>query len=101
MSLDPGVRARSSTTAYGRDTDHNGIKGYIGVYAVKYVTEMIGAFDREAFAKKMHGLTLDVAEYPGMLLTTTWDDTGEMSRESFMTEVKDGKQVVIGTVPAN
>ncbi|MDE3080575.1 MAG: ABC transporter substrate-binding protein, partial [Paracoccaceae bacterium] len=87
--------------AYGRDTDHNGIKGYIGVYAIKYATEMIGKFDRKALASKMHGLTLDVKKYPGMLLTTSWDKTGELSRESFMTEVKNGKQVVIGTVPAN
>jgi branched-chain amino acid transport system substrate-binding protein len=86
---------------YGRDTDHNGIKGYVAVYAVKYVTEMIGSFDQEAFAKKMHGLTLDVAKYPGMLLTTSWDDTGEMSRESFMTQVVDGKQKVVNIVPAN
>lgn len=86
---------------YGRDTDHNGIKGYIGVYAIKYATEMIGKFDRKALAAKMHGLTLDVKTYPGMLMTTSWDKTGELSRESFMTEVKNGKQVVIGTVPAN
>lgn len=86
---------------YHRDTDHNGIKGYIGVYAIKYVTEMIGKFDRKAFADKMHGLTLKASKYPGMLLDTSWDDTGEMSRTSFMTEVKDGKQVVIGTVPAS
>ena len=86
---------------YGRDTDHNGIKGYIGIYAVKYVTEMVGSFDREAFAQKMHGLTLDVADHPGMLLTTSWDDTGELSRESFMTQVVDGKQKVVGVVPAN
>ncbi len=86
---------------YGRDTDHNGIKGYIAVYAIKYVTEMLGALDQEALAQKMHGLTLDVAEYPGMLLTTSWDDTGELSRESFMTQVVDGQQKVVGIVPAN
>lgn len=86
---------------YGRDTDHNGIKGYIGVYAIKYATEMVGKFDRQALADKLHGLTLDAAKYPGMLLTTSWDKDGELSRESFMTEVKGGKQVVIGTVPAN
>lgn len=86
---------------YGRDTDHNGIKGYIGVYAIKYATEMVGKFDRKALAEKLHGLTLDASKYPGMLLTTSWDKTGELSRESFMTEVKGGKQVVIGTVPAN
>ena len=85
---------------YNRDTDHNGIKGYIGIYAIKYVTEIIGKFDRQAFADKMHGLTLKAADYPGMMLDTSWDDTGEMLRTSFMTEVKDNKQVVIGTVPA-
>lgn len=92
--------AKKFKAKYGRDTDHNGLKGYIGIYAVKYVTEMNGKFDQEALAERMHGLTLDVAEFPGMLLTTSWDDTGEMARESFMTTVKDGKQVVIGTVPA-
>ena len=86
---------------YGRDTDHNGLKGYVAVYTVKYVTDMIGGFDQEAFAEKMHGLTLDVENHPGMLLTTSWDDKGELSRESFMTQVVDGKQKVIGTVPAN
>jgi len=86
---------------YNRETDHNGIKGYIAVYAVKYTTEIVGKLDRQALADKLHGLTLDVAKYPQMLLTTSWDDKGELSRESFMTQVKDGKQVVIGTVPAN
>jgi branched-chain amino acid transport system substrate-binding protein len=86
---------------YHRDTDHNGIKGYIGVYAIKYVTEMNSKFDKKALADKLHGLTLDVKKYPHMLLTTSWDRNGELSRESFMTQVKNGKQVVIGTVPAN
>jgi len=88
-------------TTYNRDTDHNGIKGYIAVYAIKYATELVGKLDREAMTAKLHGLTLDVAKYPGMILTTGWDDKGELARESFMTQVKGGKQVVIGTVPAN
>ena len=71
------------------------------VYAIKYATELVGKFDRKALADKLHGLTLDVAKYPNMLLATSWDNTGELSRESFITEVKDGKQVVTGTVPAN
>ena len=86
---------------YSRDTDHNGIKGYIGVYAIKYATELVGKFDRKALADKLHGLTLDVAKNPNMLLTTSWDNNGELSRESFITQVKDGKQVVTGTAPAN
>lgn len=86
---------------YNRDTDHNGIKGYIGVYAIKYGTELVGKFDSQALADKLHGLTLKVADHPGLLLDTGWDDTGEMLRPSFMTQVKDNQQVVIGMVPAN
>ena len=99
----PSIRdfSKKFMDKYGRDTDHNGLKGYVAVYATKYVTELVGGFDKEAFANEMHGLTLDVAKYPGMLLTTSWDDKGEMSRESFMTQVVDGKQKVIATVPAN
>ena len=41
------------------------------------------------------------AENPGVLMDTCWDENGELSRESFMVEVKDGKQVVVATVPAN
>ncbi|MES2666122.1 MAG: ABC transporter substrate-binding protein [Pseudomonadota bacterium] len=93
--------AAKFNTAYGRETDHNGIKGYTAVYATKYVTEMVGSFDGQAFADKMHGITLKAAEYPGMLLDTSWDDTGELSRESFMIKVEGGQQVVVGTIPAN
>ncbi len=85
---------------YNRDTDHNGIKGYIGVYTIKYVTEMVGKLDPKALADKLHGLTLKAADYPHVLLDTSWDDTGEMERTSFMTEVKNNQQVVIGEVPA-
>lgn len=93
--------AKKFNAKYKRDTDHNGLKGYVAVYTTKYVTELVGSFDQEAFAQKMHGLTLDVAQHPGMLLTTSWDNKGEMSRESFMTQVVDGKQKVIGTIAAN
>jgi branched-chain amino acid transport system substrate-binding protein len=71
------------------------------MYTVKYVTELIGEFDREAFATKMHGLCLDAATYPGILMDACWDDTGELSRESFLVQVVDGKQQITKTLPAN
>lgn len=86
---------------YGRATDHNGIKGYLGAYAIKYVTEMAGDFDGQKFVDTMHGLCLDAATYPGVLMDVCWDDTGELSRASFMIGVEGGKQVITGTVPAN
>ena len=99
----PGIAEFASKfeSVYGRKPTHDAIKGYIGAWATKYVTEMVGEFDGEAFAEKMHGLCLNAADYPRMLLDTCWDDRGEMSRPSFMVQVKNGKSVVIGTVDAN
>lgn len=89
------------TDAYRYTPDHNAIKGYTAAYAIKCVTEMIGSADSAAFAEKMHGLTITAAECPGILMDVSWDDTGEMSRESFFVEVEDGKQVVKAVLPPN
>lgn len=99
----PGIAefADKFRSAYDRNPTHDAIKGYVGAWATKYVTEMVGEFDGEAFSEKMHGLCLSAEEYPKMLLDTCWDDRGEMSRPSFMVQVQNGEPVVIGTVPAN
>ena len=99
----PGIAAfaKSFEETFKRRPTHDAIKGYIGVWATKYVTDMVGKVDGDAFAKKMHGLCLKAADHPRILLDTCWDDRGEMSRPSFMVQVKGGAPVVIGTVPAN
>jgi branched-chain amino acid transport system substrate-binding protein len=81
-------------------SDHNGLKGYSAMYIVKAVTEKIGKFDQKAFAKAMHGLHLSAKQYPGVLLDVTFDQNGDLDRESFMTTVANGKQVVTATLPA-
>jgi branched-chain amino acid transport system substrate-binding protein len=81
-------------------SDHNGLKGYSAMYIVKAVTEKIGSFDQKAFAKAMHGLHLSAKQYPGVLLDVTFDQNGDLDRESFMTTVVNGKQVVTSTLPA-
>jgi branched-chain amino acid transport system substrate-binding protein len=81
-------------------SDHNGLKGYSAMYIVKAVTEKIGKFDQKAFAKAMHGLQLSAKQYPGVLLDVTFDQNGDLDRESFMTTVVNGKQVVTSTLPA-
>lgn len=99
----PGIAAfaKKFEDTFKRKPTHDAIKGYVGAWATKYVTELVGKFDGEAFSKKMKGLCLKADKYPGMLLDTCWDDHGEMSRPSFMVQVKGGAPVVIGTVPAN
>ena len=86
---------------YGYKADHNALKGYLGAWTIKHVTEMIGEFDREKFAAKMHGLCLKAEEHQGVLMDVCWDDAGELSRASFLVEVKDGKQTITKTLPAN
>jgi branched-chain amino acid transport system substrate-binding protein len=84
---------------FGYVPDHNGIKGYTGVYAVKYATEKLGRFDRKALAKTLHGLTIRPEDEPGILMETTWDDKGDIDRISFLAEVVDGKQKIVQTLP--
>jgi branched-chain amino acid transport system substrate-binding protein len=79
--------------------DHNGIKGYTAVYAVKHATEKLGKFDSKALAKLMHGLTITPQQEPGILIETTWDAKGDIDRISFLVEVVDGKQKVVEIVP--
>jgi branched-chain amino acid transport system substrate-binding protein len=79
--------------------DHNGIKGYTGVYAVRYVTEKLGKFDRKALAQTMHGLTIAPKDEPGILIETTWDKNGEIDRISFLAEVVNGQQKITKILP--
>jgi branched-chain amino acid transport system substrate-binding protein len=79
--------------------DHNGIKGYTAVYAIKYATQKVGKFDRKQLAKTMHGLTIKPQQEPGILIETTWDAKGDIDRISFLAEVVDGKQKVVQVLP--
>ena len=83
----------------GRNTDHNGIKGYLAVYVVKEVTERMGKFDRDNFAKTLRGATITTEDEPGVLLDIRFDKTGDVDRASFLVEVVDGLQQVIEVLP--
>jgi branched-chain amino acid transport system substrate-binding protein len=80
--------------------DHNGIKGYTGVYALKAAVEKAGKADRKAVAQVLKGLSIKAAQQPGVLMDVSFDDKGDLDRESFIVEVKDGKQVVKAVLPA-
>ncbi|WP_114973926.1 ABC transporter substrate-binding protein [Rhodoferax ferrireducens] len=81
-------------------SDHNGIKGYTGVYILKAAIEKAGKLDRKAVAAALKNASFSVKQNPGLLLDVAFDDKGDMDRESFMVEVKNGHQVVVETLPA-
>jgi len=84
---------------FGSRADHNGLKGYIGMYTVKAVTEKIGKFDSKAFAAAMKNISLSAKSNPGLLLDISYDEHGDLDRESYLTKVVNGKQVVVEILP--
>ena len=86
--------------AYKYIPDHNGIKGYTGVYALKAAIDKVGKLDRKAVAQAMHGLHISAKKYPGIIMDVSFDANGDLDRESFLVEVKGGRQVVVATLPA-
>ena len=86
---------------YGYKADHNAMKGYVAIYAAATAIDRAGELDRQKVTDTLHSMTVKVSEVPNILLDVSWDETGEVSRESFLVEIKDGKNVVKDVLPAN
>ena len=84
---------------YKAKSDHNGIKGYFSAYMLKAAIEKAKSTDGPAIAAAMKNSCFKAKEHPGILLDVCFDDKGDIDRESFLVEVKDGKQVVTATLP--
>jgi len=84
---------------YKYKSDHNGMKGYSAMYVVKALTEKNGKVDSKQLAKSLHGAKISAKNNPGVLLDVTFDDNGDLDRESFLVKVVNGKQVVTDTLP--
>jgi len=87
------------TKEYKYKSDHNGMKGYSAMYVVKALTEKNGKVDSKLLAKSLHGAKISAKENPGVLLDVTFDDNGDLDRESFLVKVVNAKQVVTDTLP--
>ena len=100
----PNPNIRAFRTKFEKEfkyvSDHNGIKGYSGVHILKAAIEKVGKVDRAAVAKALHGLKISAAKEPGVLLDVSIDNKGDLNRESFLVEVRNGKQEVKDTLPA-
>jgi branched-chain amino acid transport system substrate-binding protein len=82
---------------FGKVPDHNAISSYAALYAVKATAERIGKLDSKSIAAALHGQTITVAQEPGILLDSSWDARGELSRESYLGQAVDGKLKIIDT----
>jgi branched-chain amino acid transport system substrate-binding protein len=98
----PSVRAFRSKfeKEYRYIPDHNGIKGYTGVYILKAAIEKAGKLDRKLVAQTLHGLKISAAQQPGVLMDVSIDAHGDLDRESFLAEARGGKQEIKEVLPA-
>ncbi|MDP2255132.1 MAG: ABC transporter substrate-binding protein [Polaromonas sp.] len=98
----PAIRAFRAKfeKEYKYVSDHNGMKGYSGIYILKAAIEKTGKLDRKAVAATLHTLRVKAADQPGVLMDVSFDAKGDLDRESFMIEVKNGKQEVVSILPA-
>lgn len=81
-------------------SDHNGLKGYTGLYILKAAAEKAGKLDRQAVAQALKNLSISARQHPGVLMDVSFDDKGDLDRESFLVEVRGGRQEVVTTLPA-
>lgn len=84
---------------YNYASDHNGLKGYMAVYMIKWATEKQKKFDSKGVADTLRGATIKPSDEPGILMETTIESNGDLDRESFLAEVINGKQVINATLP--
>ena len=85
---------------FNTGSDHNGVKGYTGVYILKAAIEKAGKLDRKAAAAAIRNSCFSAKQYPGVLMDVCFDDKGDIDRESFITEIRAGKTVGAETLPA-
>ena len=81
-------------------SDHNGVKGYTGMYILKAAIEKAGKLDRKAAAAAIRNSCFSAKQHPGVLMDVCFDANGDIDRESFMTEIRGGKTVVAEVLPA-
>jgi len=93
--------AKRFSDRYGYKADHNAMKGYVAIYTAATAIERAGELDRQKVADTLHNMTITVEDVPNILLNVSWDETGEVSRESFLVEVQGDETVVKDMLPAN
>ena len=82
---------------YKSRPDHNAMKGYVGMWVVKAMTDKIGKLDTKALAAAIHGATISAKDYPGVLMDVRYDAKGDIDRESFFVKIDKGRANVFYT----
>lgn len=79
--------------------DHNSLKGYFAVYAIKAIVDNGGVTDKASFLAATKKARLDTARHPKVLVRGAYDMFGNLYRESYLVQIRNGKQSVLATIP--
>jgi branched-chain amino acid transport system substrate-binding protein len=79
---------------YGHLPDHNGFKGYIGVYMLKAAVERVGAWNQQKIRDCLHNNLFKESQTPGLLTDTYVLGNGDADRDSFIVQINDKKPTV-------
>ena len=82
---------------FKEDPDGSAAKGYTAVGMLVGAVARLGRIDRAGLVEALRGMTLR-AGAPASILDAAWDDLGEMTRATFMVEVREGKPAVLRTL---
>ena len=88
---------RKYEAEYKSRPDHNAMKGYVGMWVVKAMTDKVGKIDTRALAAAIHGATISAKDTPGVLMDVRYDAKGDIDRESFFVKINKGRAEVFYT----
>ncbi len=87
---------------YGTRPDHNALKGYFAVQVLRVGLEAVGRVDAAAFLQHIKNARLDGRAHPTLMASTAvyYDLFGDLSRESYLVQVRNGKLRLLAAMSA-
>ena len=84
---------------YNVSPDHNSLKAYFAMYAMKTLVDNIGIVDGPTFISEMKKARLDPQKQANLPVRGAYDIYGTLYRESYLVQVRQKKQFVLATIP--
>ncbi|MFZ6772614.1 ABC transporter substrate-binding protein [Undibacterium sp. SXout7W] len=94
QSFDRRYRAK-----YNLSPDHNSLKAYFAVYAIKSLVDSVGVVEGQMFINEMKKARLDPQKQTNLPVRGAYDIYGTLYRESYLVQVRNKKQLVLATIP--
>lgn len=85
---------------FGVKPDHNAVKGYFAVQLIKTGLTRMGKIDVSGFINLLKNTRFEGRINPDLMTTVSYDLFGDLNRESYLVQVKNGNTEVLGTLSA-